>query len=160
MFKGADSRGGTHQSTLRINLLHDQKRKDKSEELAVGYRSVIRDFLKTTAGAKFQIIEDPPGPPVQSTFLVKIKGPDADLLSAVALDLEKKNQSARYHLACAYALLDQAESAMRHLRLCLKNDADHRYLQKVVQNEDFDSLRRTPGFNQLIAQRQRLAERE
>lgn len=89
MFKGSQFRQGTHQATLKLNLTHPDNRKLKSEELAVIYRKMIREKLVNQPSIKFQIVEDPPGPPVQSTFYVKVKTKDEHLRKQVTLDLAK-----------------------------------------------------------------------
>ncbi|MBF0253640.1 MAG: efflux RND transporter permease subunit [Candidatus Omnitrophica bacterium] len=88
MFRDASSRAGTHQATLRLNLTHPDGRDAKSEDLAIRYRTVVRDALAAVPGAAFGIIEDPPGPPVQATFLVKVKGTDDGRIRRIARELE------------------------------------------------------------------------
>jgi tetratricopeptide (TPR) repeat protein len=71
-----------------------------------------------------------------------------------SLEKDPDNVEMRYNLACAYALLDQPENAMRHLRLCLDKDDDRRtYFNAASQDPDLNSLRRTTEYNELFAPR-------
>jgi len=70
---------------------------------------------------------------------------------STALQKNPQNQTVRYNLVCAYALLKQTEQAMRHLRTCLDNDdAQHTYFNAAAQDPDLDSLRVTPEFNAIF----------
>lgn len=90
LFKGADARNGTHQATLRVNLTPAEQRNIQSEELAVRYRKMIAEELSEFPDAAFQMIEDPPGPPVPATFQLKIKTNDPSLLRRVTEDILQK----------------------------------------------------------------------
>lgn len=93
MFRGTSGRSETHQATLRVNLLHHSKRKDPSEVIAVSLRRLVASALEGWSDARFQMIEDPPGPPVQATFLAKVKGSHPALVRKTAMDLEGKMRS-------------------------------------------------------------------
>jgi len=67
-----------------------------------------------------------------------------------ALDLEPANGEIRYNLACAYALLNQPEAGMRHLKICLENDPEHTYYNSAAKDPDLFNLRRTAEYNQLF----------
>jgi multidrug efflux pump subunit AcrB len=88
MFRGAANRVGTHQATLKINLFHPDDRKDMSEDIALRLREQISEWLKGYPEVKYQVVEDPPGPPVRATFFAKIKGSDEGLVKRVTRDLE------------------------------------------------------------------------
>ncbi|MDB4303917.1 efflux RND transporter permease subunit [Desulfosarcina sp.] len=87
LFRGVSNRGETHQATLKLNLTHPHLRPMPSEELAVLYRQVVKKAVRDYPDARFQIIEDPPGPPVRSTFLINIKSSSNELLRTVSDDL-------------------------------------------------------------------------
>ena len=71
-----------------------------------------------------------------------------------ALEQDAQNVEARYNLVCAYALLEQPDNAMRHLRICLDNDdAKHTYYNAAIQDPDLLTLRRTPEYNKLVAEK-------
>ena len=67
-----------------------------------------------------------------------------------SLEMDPSNGETRYNLVCAYALLEQPEPALRHLRLCLANDPNRTFYNAAAADPDLDSLRRTPEFNQLL----------
>lgn len=72
-----------------------------------------------------------------------------------ALEKGAQGMDVHYNMACAYALLEQPENAMRHLRICVdKDDARHTYYNAAVQDPDFWSLRRTRDYNELITSKQ------
>ena len=93
LFRGVSERNGSHQITLKLNLTHPDERKKASEDLAYGYREVLLKNLTHHKDAKVMVVEDPPGPPVRSTFYVKIKTDNPNLLYAIANDLQQKVKS-------------------------------------------------------------------
>ena len=70
------------------------------------------------------------------------------LLTSVELDPE--NPETRYNLACAYAILDQFENAMRHLRVCLEHDPKGTYREAARVDPDLHLMARLPEFNQIL----------
>ncbi len=93
LFRGVSERRGSHQITLKLNLTHPKQRKISSEDLAYSFREILTKTLKPFKDAKVIIVEDSPGPPVRSTFYVKIKSDNTPLLYTVAKDLEEKVKS-------------------------------------------------------------------
>ncbi|EKD58352.1 MAG: hypothetical protein ACD_56C00146G0011 [uncultured bacterium] len=90
LFKGSFMRVGENQATLKINLVPGDDRKQTSEQIAMHLRETLLDqVLKNEGDAKITVVEDPPGPPVRSTFFLKIQGADHELLTTTAQDLEK-----------------------------------------------------------------------
>ena len=72
LFKGSDSRKESHQATLKINLVDKNDREVTSEDIAIAVRKSLLEFgVKNNVNIK--IIEDPPGPPVLSTYQVKVQ---------------------------------------------------------------------------------------
>jgi tetratricopeptide (TPR) repeat protein len=67
-----------------------------------------------------------------------------------AIELDTANVESRYNLARAYALLDQPEPGMRHLKICLDHDPDRAYYNTAMKDPDLDNLRRTAEYNQLF----------
>ncbi len=72
----------------------------------------------------------------------------AQLKDSVAKD--PRNAETHYNLACAYALLDEAEPAVRHLRLCVANDFNRVYLRAAATDNDLKSLRNRQDFRETI----------
>lgn len=90
LFKGSFMRGRESQATLKINLTPHTERKETSEQIAFGLREKLKkEVLENEPDAKIILVEDPPGPPVRSTFFLKIQGDDQRLLDATAQDLQK-----------------------------------------------------------------------
>lgn len=68
-------RKGANLADIQVNLVHKNERKEQSHDIA----KRIRPLLKTIAdryGAKVKVAEIPPGPPVLSTLVAEIYGPD------------------------------------------------------------------------------------
>ncbi|EAR01816.1 efflux RND transporter permease subunit [Maribacter sp. HTCC2170] len=72
-----DLRGGSNMADIQVNLIDKGERSEQSHEIA----SLLRPEIQRI-GAKFnanvKIVEVPPGPPVMSTIVGEIYGPDYD----------------------------------------------------------------------------------
>ncbi|MDH4330006.1 MAG: efflux RND transporter permease subunit [Candidatus Moranbacteria bacterium] len=88
LFKGSDSRIGENQATLRVNLTHPENRNTNSEKLVIELRKKLVRETQKYPDLRIKLVEDPPGPPVLSTFLIKIQGNDEAVLKNIALDIE------------------------------------------------------------------------
>ncbi|MBK6879291.1 MAG: efflux RND transporter permease subunit [Elusimicrobia bacterium] len=76
-----------HQADLTVNLTHKKDRSAQSHAIA----SALRPEVQTVAdryGARVQVAEVPPGPPVLSTLVFEIYGPDNDRRDQFARDLQ------------------------------------------------------------------------
>ena len=71
---------------IQIQLLHKKKRKRSSHQIAVEARDTLTPIAKRL-GAKIQVVEMPPGPPVLQTMVAEIYGPDDATRRQVAKDL-------------------------------------------------------------------------
>jgi len=50
------------------------KSRDNSEKIVIDLRQKLRNYvLEKFPDVKIQLLEDPPGPPVKATFLIKLK---------------------------------------------------------------------------------------
>jgi multidrug efflux pump subunit AcrB len=90
LFRGVSSRRGFHQATLRVGLIDDTERSLKSEEIVLKMRPQLQAAairISPELPVKLKLVEDPPGPPVQSTLLVRIQGWDTELLRKEAQHL-------------------------------------------------------------------------
>ncbi|MEO9482462.1 MAG: efflux RND transporter permease subunit [Ekhidna sp.] len=89
-----DLRGGSNMADIQVNLLHKGDRSLDSHEIA----TLVRPEVKKIADrykANVKVVEVPPGPPVLSTLVAEIYGPDYREQIKVALqvkDLLKKTQ--------------------------------------------------------------------
>ncbi|WP_281637908.1 efflux RND transporter permease subunit [Flavobacterium marginilacus] len=70
-----DMRGGSNMADIQVNLLHKEEREAQSHEIAKEMRPEIQKIAKKY-GANVKLIEVPPGPPVLSTLVAEIYGPD------------------------------------------------------------------------------------
>jgi multidrug efflux pump subunit AcrB len=70
-----DLRGGSNMADIQVNLLHKEDREQQSHDIAKEVRPEIQKIAKKY-GANVKIIEVPPGPPVLSTLVAEIYGPE------------------------------------------------------------------------------------
>ncbi|PVX47146.1 multidrug efflux pump subunit AcrB [Flavobacterium sp. 103] len=70
-----DLRGGSNMADIQVNLLHKEDRDLQSHAIAKEMRPEIQKIAKKY-GANVKIIEVPPGPPVLSTLVAEIYGPN------------------------------------------------------------------------------------
>lgn len=70
-----DLRGGSNMADIQVNLLHKEHRSQDSHEIATRVRSEVQRIAKKY-DANAKIVEVPPGPPVLSTLVVEVYGPD------------------------------------------------------------------------------------
>lgn len=70
-----DLRGGSNIADIQVNLLHKEDRKLQSHDIAKTVRPNIIKIAQKY-GANVKIIEVPPGPPVLSTLVAEVYGPD------------------------------------------------------------------------------------
>ncbi len=71
---------------VQIQLLHKSKRDRSSHEIAVQTRQMLKEIVKGT-GAKYAVVEMPPGPPVLQSVVADVHGPTAEVRRQVARDL-------------------------------------------------------------------------
>ncbi|HFC05554.1 MAG TPA: efflux RND transporter permease subunit, partial [Rhizobiales bacterium] len=73
---------------IQIQLLDKDERDRTSHQLALIAREMLTPIAKA-AGARIQVVEMPPGPPVLQTMVTEIYGPDAETRRQVARDITK-----------------------------------------------------------------------
>ncbi len=73
---------------VQINLSPKDKRKRASHEIALEVREKLKGIDLPPRGS-LKVVEPPPGPPVLSTLLAEVYGPDADTRRAVAAQVRK-----------------------------------------------------------------------
>ncbi|MDT4742047.1 AcrB/AcrD/AcrF family protein [Bradyrhizobium sp. CCBAU 53351] len=73
---------------VQVNLAARGERKRASHEIALELREKLK-ALDTPAGTSLKVVEVPPGPPVLSTLLAEVYGPDAATRRAVTAELKK-----------------------------------------------------------------------
>ncbi|MEM0517215.1 efflux RND transporter permease subunit [Aequorivita flava] len=82
-----DLRGGSNMADIQVNLVKKDDRKLQSHDVAKLLRPKIQE-IGAKFGANIKIVEVPPGPPVLSTIVAEIYGPDYDKQIAVAKQVE------------------------------------------------------------------------
>ena len=70
-----DLRGGSNMADIQVNLLHKEDRNLQSHDIAKIVRPEVQKIGKKY-GANIKIVEVPPGPPVLSTLVAEIYGPN------------------------------------------------------------------------------------
>ncbi|MCW5518829.1 efflux RND transporter permease subunit [Aureitalea sp. L0-47] len=78
-----DLRGGSNVADIQVNLTDKHDRDEQSHGIAKSFRPGIQAIAKKF-GANVKIVEVPPGPPVLSTIVAEIYGPEYDQQIAVA----------------------------------------------------------------------------
>jgi len=82
LFRWWNARMQEFQISSRINLISKDNNKDrlKSEIFAIKIRPYLREaLLKKYPDLTIRLLEDPPGPPVRATFMMKIKTDSNDI---------------------------------------------------------------------------------
>lgn len=72
-----DLRGASNMADIQVNLIDKHDRSEQSHEIAKSVRPAIQEIGKRY-NANIKIVEVPPGPPVLSTIVGEIYGPDYD----------------------------------------------------------------------------------
>ena len=72
-----DLRGGSNMADIQVNLLHKEDRDLQSHDIAKIVRPNIQKIAKKH-NANVKIVEVPPGPPVLSTLVAEVYGPNYD----------------------------------------------------------------------------------
>ncbi len=77
-----------HQADLQVNLLPKDDRPDQSHAVAKRVRAALLPLARTY-GARLQVAEVPPGPPVLQTLVAEVYGPDPDRRLALAAEVKR-----------------------------------------------------------------------
>ncbi len=72
-----DLRGGSNMADIQVNLTDKHDRKAQSHHIASAFRPDIQK-IGEKYNANIKIVEVPPGPPVLSTIVAEVYGPDYD----------------------------------------------------------------------------------
>jgi multidrug efflux pump subunit AcrB len=79
-------RSGQNVADIQVNLVEKGERKAQSHEIAKRAREATKEIAKET-GARLKFAEVPPGPPVLSTMVAEIYGPDDKRRIEIAKDV-------------------------------------------------------------------------
>ena len=81
-----DLRGGSNNADIQVNLTDKTERSEQSHDIAKLLRPDIQQIAKKY-GANVKLVEVPPGPPVLSTIVAEIYGPEYDQQIKVASEV-------------------------------------------------------------------------
>ena len=79
-------RSSAHQADIQVNLAEKGHRKNQSHDIAKRVRPVLKN-IADRYGARIKVAEVPPGPPVLSTLVAEIYGPDYQRQKQIAADV-------------------------------------------------------------------------
>ncbi|KAB7528911.1 AcrB/AcrD/AcrF family protein [Flagellimonas olearia] len=82
-----DLRGGSNMADIQVNLTDKHDRSEQSHDIAKVLRPKIQELGKKY-NANIKIVEVPPGPPVLSTIVAEVYGPDYEKQIALAEDVK------------------------------------------------------------------------
>jgi multidrug efflux pump subunit AcrB len=83
-----------HQADLQVNLVPKEDRSEQSHAVAKQVREMLLPVARTF-GARIQVAEVPPGPPVLQTLVAEVYGPDPVRRVALAAQVKKTFESTR-----------------------------------------------------------------
>jgi multidrug efflux pump subunit AcrB len=81
-------RGAPNMADIQVNLAAKGRRKQQSHEIAKRVRPSLKE-IADRYNARVKVAEVPPGPPVLSTLVAEIYGPDYDRQRALALKIRE-----------------------------------------------------------------------
>lgn len=73
LFKGSYNREASHLATLKVNLTDPDDRSVSSMHVVSEMRAHVNEVAPVPSGGTLKFVEDPPGPPVLSTFVAKVQ---------------------------------------------------------------------------------------
>ncbi|HVZ27794.1 MAG TPA: efflux RND transporter permease subunit, partial [Rhizomicrobium sp.] len=127
---------------LAVNLTDKSDRSRESHAIALDLRRKI-DALPFPRGTVVKVVEVPPGPPVLSTLLAEIYGPDLKTRRAIAEETEKLFQQVPY-------IVDVDDSwGEPRPRLRISIDQDKLEYFGVEQSDVYDTLNALLGGQQV-----------
>ncbi|PPQ39826.1 Multidrug efflux pump subunit AcrB [Rhodoblastus acidophilus] len=122
----------------QINLSPKDKRKRASHEIALDVRTRLKGLAMPAHGS-LKVVEPPPGPPVLSTLLAEVYGPDAATRRAVASKVRQAFEASDF-------IVDVDDSfGVQAPRKRIEIDQDSLEFFGVQQSDVFDTLRRLYG---------------
>lgn len=79
-------RGGSNVADIQVNLAGKGEREDQSHDIAKRVRPALKE-IADRYNARVKIAEVPPGPPVISTLVAEVYGPDYERQREIALEI-------------------------------------------------------------------------
>ncbi|MBS0246362.1 MAG: efflux RND transporter permease subunit [Proteobacteria bacterium] len=125
---------------LHLNLAPKSERSRTSHEIALDLRGRMKN-VALPAGTVARVVEVPPGPPVLSTLLAEVYGPDSQTRHAIAHELVKLFKSVPY-------IVDVDDSiGQPRPRLHISIDQDRLEYFGVQQQDVYDTIKALFGGN-------------
>jgi multidrug efflux pump subunit AcrB len=126
-------RGGPEQGDLQLNFTPKSERSRASHEIALEVREKLRG-LDLPKGTALKVVEVPPGPPVLSTLLAEVYGPDPETRRATATKLKEVFESVPFIVDVDDSFRVPAE------RLRVSIDQDKLEFFRVEQKDVYDTI--------------------
>ncbi|MCG8473936.1 MAG: efflux RND transporter permease subunit, partial [Cytophagales bacterium] len=83
-----DFRSGSNVADIQVNLVDKSERSLQSHDIAKAMRPKIQEIARAH-GANAKVVEVPPGPPVISTLVAEIYGPEESVRKAIGEEVRK-----------------------------------------------------------------------
>ncbi|NIR43553.1 MAG: efflux RND transporter permease subunit [Gemmatimonadetes bacterium] len=81
-------RRGPNVADIQVNLIDKSERGDQSHDVALRVRPLVDSAVRASGtGARAKVVEVPPGPPVLSTLVAEVYGPDIESQTEVAREI-------------------------------------------------------------------------
>lgn len=134
LYRGFSGRSASYQSTLKVNLVPADNRKESTEEVAIIVRKELKNILAEHKNITTRVVEEPPGPPVQATLVAKVKGSNTkdritfskqiealfqQTKSVVDIDSSHKNDAKKISIAIDFQKAKQANISSADLAAAL-----------------------------------------
>ena len=126
-------RSEPHQGDLQVNLKPKAERGRSSHEIALDVRERLK-ALQLPDGAVVKVVEVPPGPPVLSTLLAEIYGPDPETRRQIAAEVRK------IFKAVPFIVDDDDSFGKAAPRLRVSIDQDNLEFHKVEERDVYDTI--------------------
>ncbi len=126
-------RNEPEQGDLQLNFSPKSERSRTSHEIALEVREKLRG-LDMPKGTALKVVEVPPGPPVLSTLLAEVYGPDPELRRATATKIKEVFESIPFIVDVDDSFRVPAE------RLRVSIDQDKLEFFRVEQKDVYDTI--------------------
>ncbi len=131
-------RGLPYQGDAQVNLLPKGERQRTSHQIALDMRQRLAG-LDMPAGTAVKVVEPPPGPPVLSTLLAEVYGPDAATRRAVAAKIRQAFESVPF----VVDVDDSYGTPPERLRIVI--DQDNLEYRGVEESDVYQTIRSLYG---------------
>ncbi|WP_026380731.1 efflux RND transporter permease subunit [Afifella pfennigii] len=126
-------RANPEQGDVEVNLLPKGERERASHDVALAMREALAG-LDAPEGTVLKVVEPPPGPPVLSTLLAEIYGPDGETRRAVAAKVREIFQEVPFIVDVDDSFGTPAE----RIRIAINQDNLEYY--RVEQSDVYDTI--------------------